>query len=69
MNNTFAPNKPEKMVTVEISARECHLLKVLRKYNFGKIMIYKANRVLIRVEPTESQLISEDEGLSLPLDK
>lgn len=69
MNNTFAPNKPEKTIEVIISAREAHLLKILRKYSFGKIIIYKANGILVRVEPTESQLISEDEGLNVSLDK
>ena len=65
MPNTFTPFKEEKLLRVEITAREAHLIKVLRKYSFGKIMVYKANGVLIRVEPNESQLINEDDGLDL----
>lgn len=69
MNNQFTPNRPEKMIKVEISAREAHLLKILRKYNFGKIMVFKANGVLVRVEPTESRILNEEEGIDISLDK
>jgi hypothetical protein len=65
MPETFAPFKQEKLLRVEITAREAHLLKVLRKYPFGKIIVHKANGVLIRIEPNESQLINEDDGLDL----
>ena len=61
--STFVPNVPEKEVSVIISARESHLLKILRQYQFGKIMVYKANGRLVRVEPTESYLLNDnDEG-------
>ena len=63
MNNPFTPKLPEKRITVEITARESHLIKVLRHYDFGKIVVHKANGILVRVEPNESQLITEEEGL------
>ncbi len=61
----FTPQQPEKTITVEITAREAHLLKILRKYNFGKIIIHKANGIIVRAEPNESQLINENDGLDL----
>jgi len=67
MPETFTPHKEERMIIVKISCREAHLLKVLRKYSFGTIIVHKANGILIRVEPNESQLISEDEGMDLQL--
>lgn len=63
MNNVFAPSQPEKRVTVVITAKEAHLIVILRKYQFGKILVHKADGKLIRVEPNESQLLSEEEGL------
>jgi len=65
MPDTFTPNIAEKHLRIEVTAKEAHLIKVLRKYSFGKIMVYKANGVLIRVEPNESQLLNEDDGLDL----
>ena len=65
MSEPFAPNKPEVMLTVTISGREAHLLKVLRKYEFGKIIVHKLNGLLVRVEPTESHLLTEEEGMDL----
>lgn len=65
MNSQFVTNKPEKLVKVIIWAKEVHLLKILRKYQFGKIVIHKANGVLVRVEPTDSILINEEEGEDL----
>lgn len=61
----FNPPKPEKMMTVVITAREAHLLKVLRSINFGKIIVQKMNGQLVRVEPSESVLLTEEEGLTL----
>lgn len=65
MNEPFAPYQPEKIVRVKITAREAHLIKVLRHYDFGKIVVHKANGLLIRVEPNESQLINEEDGMDL----
>lgn len=63
--NTFTPQLPERTVTVRITAKEAHLIMVLRKYPFGKVIVHKANGMLVRVEPTESQVLSEEEGLKL----
>ena len=66
MNNSLVPKQPEKMIIARISLREAHLLKVLRKYEFGKIIVHKMNGILVRAELNESLLIKEDEaGLDL----
>src|SRR3990167_1276576 len=65
MPDTFTPHIEEKMLTITVSAREAHLIYVLRKYRFGKIVVHKADGVLIRLEPNESQLLSEEEGIKV----
>ena len=67
MPEPFTPKQPEKMIEVLVSAREAHLLKVLRKYNFGKFTIHKMNGLVIRIEANESQLLNEKEGLDLAI--
>lgn len=69
MSNVFVPNKPEIKIKVEISAREGHMLKVLRKFSFGTFTVHKANNLIIRVESNESQMINELEGLDLSKEK
>lgn len=68
MTNQFQPPVPEKLITVNITAREAHLLKILRGINFGKITVQKIEGKLVRVEPVESVLLSEEAGLSLLTD-
>lgn len=68
MVNQFAPQQPEKKVVVEITAREAHCLKKLRESAFGKIIVHKANGIIVRVESTESQMINETDGLDLSSD-
>ena len=65
MLNPLVPKQPEKKIIAKISLREAHLLKVLRKYEFGKIIVHKMNGLLVRVEPNESQLLNEEAGLDL----
>ena len=65
MSEPFEPHHEEKVIRVEITAREACLLKYLRQYNFGKFTINKANGILVRLESNESILIDEKEGLSL----
>jgi len=50
---------------MQITAKEAHLLKVLRSINFGKIIVQKLNGQLVRVEPSVSIILSEQEGLTL----
>lgn len=68
MPNPFVPAKPEKMIRVEISAREANLIKILRKYPFGRFVVHKANNLLVRLEINESQLIKEENGLDLAVE-
>lgn len=57
MNTQFVPHQPEKMITAEITEKELFVLEELRKHDFGKITIHKANGVLVRIEPILSILI------------
>lgn len=68
MNKPFTPHKPDKKILIEVSVKEAHLIKVLRKYEFGKIVVHKANGLLVRVEPNESQLLNEHDGLDLAIE-
>jgi len=56
------------MVTARISGKEANLIKILRKYPYGKFVIHKANNVLIRIEIQDSQLIKEENGLDLAIE-
>ncbi len=68
MTNPFVPSKPEKMIHAEISAKEANLIKILRKYPFGKFVVHKANNLLVRIEIQDSQLIEEKNGLDLAIE-
>lgn len=57
---TFTPTKPEQKVNMEITAREAHLINELRKCNFGKVIVFKANGILVRLETSESILLTEN---------
>lgn len=48
----------DQLVVYEISKRELQMLKLLRQYKYGKIVIHKQNGLIIRVEPTQSFLIT-----------
>lgn len=56
----FVPHQPEKIVTVEITERELIVLEELRKYAFGKIVVHKANNILVRIEPMISIIIDPE---------
>lgn len=64
-NQDFKPYAPEKKVTVTILKREAVLLYKLRKISYGKVMIHKANGMLVRIEPMSSELIEEDTEIEL----
>lgn len=61
MAKPFVPHKPEKMVTLEITAKEAHLINCLRMLEFGKGVVHKASGVLVRFETTESILLTDDD--------
>lgn len=69
MNKPFSPHIPEKMIEIEVSMKEASLIKILRKYHFGKFIIHKANNLLIRAEINDSQIINEKTGLDLAIKK
>lgn len=61
----FVPHTPERMIKVEISAREADLIKKLRKYPFGHFVVHKMDNLIVRFEANESMLINEESGLEL----
>ena len=56
----FVPNKPEEKVNVTITVREAVLLQKLRAFPYGKILVHKAEGIIIRIEPTNSIIIDPD---------
>lgn len=68
MSRPFVPYKPEKMIQAKISAKEAYLIKILRKYPYGKFVIHKAEGLLMRVEINDSKLIDEKGGLDLAIE-
>ena len=65
MNKPFVPHQPEKEIKVKITAKEHHLIKCLRNVRFGKVIVHKADSILVRVETTESVLLNEKDGLAV----
>jgi len=65
MVKPFVPHTPQKQVVVTIAKREASLLQKLRKYPFGKFLVFKANNKIVRVEINDSQLIDEDVEIDL----
>ena len=61
----FKPFKPEKNVTVTITKREAVLLYKLRKISFGKVMVHKMDGIVVRIEPTGSELIDPEQEIDL----
>ena len=59
MHDMFVPSRPEELIIVKITKREAVLLTKLRRYNFGKFTIDKANGMIMRLVVNESQLIEE----------
>jgi len=56
----FVPHQKEKIVSVNITVREAILLQKLRGFPFGKILVHKAEGMIIRIEPTHSVLIDPE---------
>ena len=65
MPKPFNPPLPEKELTIVVTAREAHLIKILRKYPFGKILVHKTDGRVVRAEPNQTVLIEEKEGLDM----
>lgn len=60
MSKTFIPEKPEEMVTVNITKREAILLGKLRAFPYGRVLVHKAEGIIIRIEPTNSIIIDPE---------
>lgn len=61
----FQPYIPEKKLIIEVTAKEAHLIKVVRTISFGDIIVKKMNNVLVRIEPKTSILLNEEDGIDL----
>jgi len=62
---SYKPFKPEKKVNVTITKREAVLIYKLRKIAFGKIMVHKMDGIVVRIEPTGSELIDPEMDIEL----
>jgi len=65
MSAPFVPHRPQEKVVVTIARREASLLQKLRKYPFGKFLVFKADNKIVRVEINDSQLIDENVEIDL----
>jgi hypothetical protein len=63
--NSFEPHRPDKHVVVKITTKEADLIQKLRRYQFGKFLVHKIGGNLIRVEITDSQIITDDNEINL----
>ena len=70
MSEEFVPQAKETtMVTIAVTGREAHLIRILRKYPYGKIIITKMDNKIMRVEVQESIVITEHGGVYLDVNK
>lgn len=67
MPSDYKPYQRESMITIQVSAKEAHLIKVLRQYSYGRFIVSKLDGKLIRVQPEESINLNEEEGLKLAI--
>lgn len=61
----FQPYQPEETITCTITKREAILIEKLREYSFGQLTVFKANGLIIRIEPKESIIIDEKQKLTI----
>ena len=64
-DNNFKPYQSPIKVTCEIFKTEAILLEKLRKHAYGKFTVQKVDGKIIRLEINHSQLIQEDDEVSL----
>jgi len=57
MSKPFVPEEPEEKIEVTITVREAVLLTRLRKIAYGKVLVHKANGLIVKADPTGSILI------------
>jgi len=63
--SSFVPHREEEIVVVKISKKEAHLIQKLRRHAYGKIVIHKANNVLLRMELTSSEMLDDEAEIDL----
>lgn len=61
--NRMKPNN--KVIMVELSPKEAHLIAILRQKDFGRFTIHKQGGEPIRIEIEESKLLEEDQGMHI----
>jgi len=59
--------EPALNTRMVLTGKEAHLIKILRKYSYGEIRIFKQNGLLVRLESTESIKLDEAEGLGIDI--
>ena len=55
----------EKKILIEVTAREAHMIKIIRELDFGEIIVQKANGIPVRIQPKKSILLDETSGADL----
>jgi hypothetical protein len=55
----------QKVIVVELSPKEAHLISILRQKDFGRFTIHKQSGEPVRIEIEESRLIEEEKGFEI----
>lgn len=65
MPKPFNPPTKDDRIVIKVSVREAHLIKILRGYRYGRVVVHKVDGRLVRVESNESKLLNGSEGMEL----
>lgn len=55
----------EQLVKITVTAKEAHMIKIIRTVTYGEVVVKKANGEPIRVEKKETTLLKNEEGIGL----
>ena len=67
--NDYKPYEPEKKIIAEISAKEAHLIKILRQTEYGTFSVIMQIIIIVRVECGVSNLLNEKDGLDIAIEE
>lgn len=67
MATQFVPHQPEEYIIIEVTKREALVIQELRAFAFGKMIVQKANGMVVRVEPEISKIIDDNQELTIPI--
>jgi len=67
MTTNFTAHKPEEIVRVNITRKEALMVQEVRRHQYGKITIHKADGIIVRTEINISKLLDDKETLDRSL--